>query len=268
VSGRAIGLALSSGGSKAIAHVGVVAALRELGVHVDAVAGSSGGALVAVAVAAGVSTDVMTGYLKELAALLRPRRWDLHLIPRSGLLKGRRLFDLLERWFEGREFKDVPMPLFVTASDITSGEEVVFSSGSLAEAVRASMSIPGAFDPWRTRGRVFIDGGVTDPLPAGPLRDAGYDRVIASNVAGKDVDPAASPGDRLPNILTVMTRTVGLMEAEVIKAHLPIADVVVRPHVRASGSFDFGKVDEFIAEGHAAALRRADELAALDVSPG
>jgi NTE family protein len=263
VTGRAVGLVLSSGGSKTIAHIGVYAALRDLDVPIDAVAGSSGGALVGVAVAAGLSPDAVTGYIRELAGLLRPRRWDMHLVPRTGLIKGKRLRDLLDRWFEGREFSDLDCQLYVIASDVYSGEEVVIDSGSLADAVRASMSIPGAFDPWRYRGRVFIDGGVTDPLPAGRLRDAGYERVIGSNVAGKDVDPTATAGDKLPNIVTVMTRTVNLMEAEVIKANLPLADVVIRPQVKASGSFDFSRIDEFIAEGRAATEQRAEELTVL-----
>lgn len=263
VTGRAVGLVLSSGGSKTIAHIGVFAGLRDLGVEVDAVAGSSGGALVGVGVAGGLEPSAIRRYIDELGRLLRPRRWDLHVIPRTGLMKGKRLRDLLDRWFEGREFKDLSIPLYVVASDVNTGEEIVLSSGSLAEAVRASMSIPGVFDPWRLRGRVFIDGGVTDPLPAGRLRDAGYERVIASNVAGKDVDPAAAAGKKLPNIISVMTRTVNLMEAEVIKAHLPLADVVIRPVVRASGSFDFGHVDEFIAAGLAATHERAEDLAAL-----
>jgi NTE family protein len=175
-------------------------------------------------------------------------------------MRGRRLRDMFERWFEGREFSDLQMPLYIVASDMTTGEEVVITEGSLADAVRASLSIPGAFDPWRHQGRLLIDGGVTNPLPAAPLRQAGYERIIASNVAGKDADPQAEPGARLPNILTVMLRTINLMEAEVIKAHLPLADVVVRPHVKANGSFDFTQVDAFLDEGRAAVERQESEL--------
>ena len=260
VSGQAIAIAFSSGGSKTVAHVGVVAALRDRGVHFDAVAGSSGGALIAAGLAANTTTEVITEHIRLLAAQLRPRRWDVHLVPRTGLIKGRRLRDLFDRWFEGRTFADLEVPLFVVASDMVTGEEVVIDSGSLADALRASLSIPGAFDPWRHQGRLLIDGGVTDPLPAGPLRRAGFERVIASNVAGKDVDPEAAAGDRLPSILKVMLRTVNLMEAEAIKAQLPLADVVIRPLVLASGSFDFTDIDGFIAAGADAVARQDDEL--------
>jgi NTE family protein len=268
VAGRAVGLALSSGGSKTVAHVGVIAALRQSGIRIDAAAGASGGALVAMGVAAEISTAEITGYIRELAGQLRPRRWDVHLIPRTALMKGRRLRNLFDRWFEGREFADLSIPLYVIASDIVTGEEVVITSGSLADAMRATLSIPGAFDPWRHQGRLFIDGGVTNPLPTGTLRQQGYERVIASNVAGKDVDPSASAGARLPNLFTVMLRTMNLMEAEVIKAQLPLADVVIRPQVKAKGSFDFTQIDEFIAEGHVAAARQANELHRLGFSPG
>ncbi len=263
VSGQAVALALSSGGSKTMAHIGVIAGLRERGIDFDAVAGSSGGALVAAGIAAHVSTDEITGYIRLLAAQLRPRRWDIHLVPRTGIIKGRRLRDLFDRWFDGRSFSDLPTPLYIVASDMLTGEEVVFDSGSLADALRASMSIPGAFDPWRHQGRLLLDGGVTDPLPAGPLRQAGFERVVASNVAGKDVDPTASPGARLPSILNVMLRTVNLMEAEVVKAQLALADVVIRPNVQASGSFDFTQIDGFIAEGREAVARQDDELRRL-----
>jgi NTE family protein len=267
VTGRAVAVAFSSGGSKTVAHAGVVGALRDAGVAIDAVAGSSGGALVAMSVATEASTDTMVGYIRELAEQLRPRRWDMHLVPRSGIIKGRRLRDMFDRWLEGREFKDLAMPLYVVASDMLTGEEVVLNSGSLADALRASLSIPAAFDPWRHQNRLFIDGGVTNPLPAGPLRAAGYERIIASNVAGKDVDPTASPGDRLPSIVNVILRTVNLMEAEVIKAQLPLADTVIRPVVTASGSFDFSDIDGFITEGRAAVERQLPELERLGFIP-
>jgi NTE family protein len=266
VSGQAVALALSSGGSKVVAHVGVIDALRNRGVQFDAVAGASGGALVATAVALHKSTEDMTGYIREFADHVRPRHWDFHLIPRTGVMKGKRLRDLFDRWFESRDFKDTAIPLYVVASDVVTGEEVVIDSGPLADALRASMSIPGALDPWRHQGRLLIDGGVTNPLPAAPLRRVGFERVLASNVAGKDVDPSASPGDRLPNILNVMLRTVNLMEAESIKAQLGLADVVIRPHVHARGSFDFANIDAFVAEGMQAVAREDDELQRLGFS--
>jgi len=266
-SGQAVALALSSGGSKVVAHVGVVHALRDRGIQFDAVAGASGGALVATAVELHQSTHDMTGYIREFADRVRPRHWDFHLIPRTGVMKGKRLRDLFDRWFESRDFKDTAIPLYVVASDVVTGEEVVIDSGPVADALRASMSIPGALDPWRHQGRLLIDGGVTNPLPAAPLRRAGFERLLASNVAGKDVDPTASPGDRLPSILNVMLRTVNLMEAEAIKAQLALADLVIRPHVQARGSFDFANIDGFIAEGAAATAREDEELRRLGFIP-
>ena len=266
VSGRAVGVAFSSGGSKTVAHAGVVAALHERGVRIDAVAGSSGGALVAAGLAAGASPTQIIDYTRQLALQLRRRKWDVHIVPRTGLMKGRRLYELFERWFEGREFSDLSIPLLVVASDVLTGEEVVISKGSVASALRASLSIPAAFDPWRHDGRLLIDGGVTNPLPAGPLRQAGFERIIASNVAGKDVDMTAKPGDKLPSILMVLLRTINLMEAEAIKAHIPLADIVIRPVVKASSSFDFSSLDLFVAEGRAATERQDDELRRLGFS--
>ena len=263
VSGRAIGIALSSGGSKTVAHVGVLGELQAQGVTLDAVSGASGGALVGTALAIGATQETMVSWVRELARYLRVRKWDLHVVPRSGLMRGRRLHNLFDKFFDGRNIEDLPIPLYVIASDVTTGEEVVFDKGPISDAVRASMSIPAALDPWRIGRRVYIDGGVTNPLPAGPLRRAGYERVIASNVAGKDVDPAARPGERLPSMVSVILRTINLMEAEVIKAQLSLADVVIRPHVRATSSFDFTDVDGFVAAGAEAVRHQATALADL-----
>lgn len=250
---RSIGLALSSGGSKTVAHLGVVDELEKEEIPVDAIAGSSGGSMIAAGMAAGMSPERRVAHLQEVAALLGVRRWDFNVPPRTGLMKGRRLRNAIDRMFEGRTFADLEIPLYVVATDLSSGQEVVLDSGPLADALRASLGIPGAFDPWQIDGRLLIDGAIINPMPANVLRARGIDVVVGSLVAGKRDDPTAPPMLAAPPVMQTILRMVNLMERELIKGQLPLVDVLIRPQVATSYSFDFTSMDDFIAEGANAA---------------
>ena len=262
VTGQALGLALSSGGSKTLAHLGVVRALRRAGIVVDAVAGTSGGAMVAAGVALGLSDDEMLGHIRELAAGLRFRHFDFNLPPRAALFKGIRLRQQLLSWTGARSFADTAIPCWMVATDVARGTEVVIDDGLLADGIRASLSIPGAMDPWPVGDRRCIDGAVVNPMPATVLRDAGLRLVIGSNVAGQEL-----PEDGDPHLLQIMTRMVNSMEQEMIKAQLPLVDVLIRPRVGPAASFDFSRADEFIREGERAAEEALPDIkAALALS--
>jgi NTE family protein len=262
VSGRAVGLALSSGGSKCVAHIGVLRVLAEAGVEIDAVAGTSGGALVGAGFAFAIPEPQLLTWVAELARNTRFRRFDVNLVPRSALFKGARLRQLFDSWIEGRSFADARIPLSAVAADVASGEEVVIAEGPVADGVRASMSIPGALNPWPHGGRYLVDGAVVNPLPASVLRDAGVRYVIGSTVAGQEI--RGGPGaDRSPHLLQIMSRMLSSMEREMIKAQLPLVDVVIRPEVYATSSFDFSRVDAFVAEGERAARAQLVDIKAL-----
>ena len=264
VTGQALGLALSSGGSKAVAHLGVLRVLREAGIVIDAVAGTSGGAMVACGLAVGVSEDEMLEHVRELAAVLRLRRFDFNLLPRSALFKGVKLRNQLDGWLEGRTFADTRIPCWVVATDVALGVEVVIDRGSLADGVRASLSIPGAMNPWPYGDRRCIDGAVVNPMPASVLREAGLRLVVGSNVAGQELS-AEAPAD--PHLLQIMSRMVNSMEREMIKAQLPLVDVLIRPRVGPASSFDFSRIAEFIREGERAARDVLPQIKAA-LAPG
>jgi predicted acylesterase/phospholipase RssA/CRP-like cAMP-binding protein len=260
-SGRAVGLALSSGGSKAVAHMGVIRVLRDAGVEIDAVAGSSGGAIAALFV--GFDQDEPGGlrWIADIARFTTPRRLDLNLPPRSGLSKGRRLRDAFARWDTGRNIEDAAVPMWLLASDVATGGAVALHHGSVADAVRASLSIPGAFDPWRIDGKVLMDGGIANPLPTDVLRDAGVGIVLASNVAGQAT--AIDVTGRLPGLGAITNRMLNTMERERIRSLLPLADVVIRPRVSAAKSFDFSNVGGLVEAGAAAGEERIGDVRAL-----
>jgi 1-acyl-sn-glycerol-3-phosphate acyltransferase len=262
VAGRAVGLALSSGGSKALAHLGVLRVLRRNGVVIDAVAGTSGGALVGAGLAFGHTEEAMLAYAAELAGMLRFRRFDFNVPPRSAIFKGARLRAQLHTWFEGCTFDDAGIPCWVVATDVATGSEVVINSGSVADGVRASMSIPGAMNPWPVGDRLCIDGAVVNPMPASVLRDAGLRLVIGSNVAGQEL--SVEGWAPTPHLLQIMGRMVNSMEREMVKAQVPLVDLLIRPAVGAASSFDFSRLGEFVAEGERAAeAQLADLKAAL-----
>ncbi|HVW34695.1 MAG TPA: patatin-like phospholipase family protein, partial [Acidimicrobiia bacterium] len=198
-------------------------------------------------------------HVRELAAGLRFRRVDFNLLPRSALFKGVKLRHQLDRWLEGKAFADTRIPFWTVATDVALGAEVVINSGPLADGVRASLSIPGAMNPWPVGQRRCIDGAVVNPMPASVLRDAGLRLVLGSNVAGQELPPDALAD---PHLLQIMSRMVNSMEREMIKAQLPLVDVHIRPRVGPASSFDFSHIDAFILEGERAAREALPEIKA------
>jgi NTE family protein len=221
------------------------------------VAGTSGGALVAGALAMGVNDEGMLARVNELAAMLKFRKIDFNFLPRSALFKGERLRNRFHEWSEGATFADTLIPCWMVATDVALGAEVVIHRGSLADAVRASMSIPGAMNPWPIGDKMCIDGAVVNPMPASVLRDAGIRLVIGSNVAGQDLQSESDP-----HLMQIMSRILNSMEREMIKAQLPLVDVLIRPAVGPAPSFDFSRIEQFVYEGERAAREALPEIKA------
>ena len=184
---KRVGLALGSGGARGWAHLGVLQALREKGIEVDVVAGTSMGAVVGAFLAAGRES-----VLRELAQdldwkRLRPFFWEVSL-SRSGLTDGRKLLEEFRKMLGLREFRELDLPFRAVATDLDTGGEVVLSSGNLLQAVRASISIPGLFSPVRVGKRLLVDGGLVNPVPVSVARDMGARTVVAVDVC-QGVEP-------------------------------------------------------------------------------
>lgn len=179
-----IGLALGGGGARGYAHFGVLFALESRGIVIDCVAGTSMGA----AVGALWATDQHVDCYKELTRLTSNgvREYlDPELPLVSGILKGDRLYRVLESWFKGYRIEHLSKEFRANAVELETGREVTFFEGSLACAVRASVSLPVILAPWRIGHRHFLDGGVANPLPVRQCFDMGADLVIAVNLLGK-----------------------------------------------------------------------------------
>jgi NTE family protein len=192
---RRVGLALGGGGVRGWAHIGVLRVLRELGVTVDCVAGTSAGAIVGAAWAAG-RLDLLEDVVRRFDWKLAARLFTEVGLPRSGLLKGERLQRFLDDLIGVGQIADLPLPFAAVAVDLLSCEEVVLRSGRVAEAIRASISLPGIFTPVCREGRYLVDGGLVNPLPVSVARALGADVVIAVDLnlrPGRGVRRPAAP---------------------------------------------------------------------------
>lgn len=176
-----VGVALSSGGAAGLAHIGVVEELVRAGIDIQCVAGTSAGAMVGAAFAAGRLGDLRDRVL-GWTPWRRIALFDL-IWPRNGLLGGRRAMELLGSCAEG-PIESLPLRFAAVATDLDSGRRVALRDGDVREAIRASIAIPGVFSPRCREGRLLVDGALTDPIPVGPARELGADFVIASSVIG------------------------------------------------------------------------------------
>ena len=171
ISGRKVGIALGSGGAKGISHIGVLEVLAKNGVKFDEIAGCSIGAIVGAMFAAGVSFEKM----KELAFGINIKNlwkiFDFSFPSAGGFVKGKAVEKLLKQVLPVRKFEDLQIPFKCVAADIITGEQIVFSSGDLIPAIRASISIPGFFQHYEYQNHVLVDGGIVNPLPLDLLSD-------------------------------------------------------------------------------------------------
>lgn len=193
-----VGLALSSGGARGAAHIGVLRALAEEGVFPQVVAGTSMGAYVGGGYAAGIPLDDLEEEWRS-TSFLSAARALLPTVPWSGWTSGGELVRRLRRTFGDRTFRELERPFAAVATDLESGLPCTITEGSVVDAVRASLSVPGLFTPVWLDDRLLIDGGVSDPLPVRVARDLGANVVIAVDVL---VDPAEVRLSGLPYLGT------------------------------------------------------------------
>jgi NTE family protein len=260
-------LALSGGGARGIAHIGVLKALQREAIAVDCLAGTSMGGVVAAGHAAGVSPEAMEQEALGLASARRLLGLVDRSLPRRGLFVGQRVSEHLAAYLGELSFADLRIPLMLVATDLNSGRAVYMCQGSVLEAVRATISVPGMFAPVERNGQLLVDGGLLDNLPVGAVRKMGADVVIAVDVAS-DEQAAAHVGRALyrhrvvPNGLAetieVLGRSVTLMIAEMSRLRLAQAppDIIIRPamppEMTAFGGFSHAA--DLIALGEQAAL--------------
>ncbi len=264
---RVVGLALSSGGARGIAHVGVLRVLERERIPIDILAGTSAGSLVGGLYAAGQSIDNIARFALHFQNKLKLRSGllDLNLPPRTGLIGGRRFRNYLEQVFEGITFEELRIPFYVVAADVLTGEEVVFEKGSVADAVRASTSLIGLVSPHEFNGRHLVDGGAVNPLPVSVLAEKGADIIIASRaIPSLEGERGSGQAGRrwksMNNIWGVLSNYQSIMEREIIKTRLSPVDVLIFPRVEVYTAMDYHQAADFIRLGEEAAEQAMDEI--------
>lgn len=245
-----IGLALGSGGARGFAHLGMIRVLREENIPIDYIAGSSMGALIGCFYAAG--TDIEKLYKISMAF---KRKYFLDFtVPKMGFVSGKRVKEFIHLFVKGKNIEDFPIPLAIVATDINSGEKVVFTTGSAADAVRASISIPGIFVPEKKDGRLLVDGGVIDRVPVSVARLMGADLIIACDVSKvkQEVD--------IQSIYDVIMQSLDILQMEIVKIKEIDADVMIRPHVEKYSSRAFTNIEEIITIGEEQTRKKLPEI--------
>jgi NTE family protein len=226
-----------------VAHIGVLRVLEQNRIPIHGVAGTSAGSVIAAAVAGGATTDCLI----RQARGVRFRDFAGWTISRMGFASNDRMAQFLARAFPQSRFERLKLPLAIAATDLLSGEPVIFRHGDLIEAVRASCAYPGLFLPVKVNGRTLVDGTFSYPIPTAPLRQMGVTRIIAVHVGGPH--PLKLP----ENVFQVVNQCFALMQQRIGADWRRQADIVIEPDLKDFDWSDFSQVDRLIAAGEAAA---------------
>jgi len=267
-----VGLAMGSGAAYGYAIVGLLKVLEREGIPIDMVAGTSMGALLGSFYCAGLSPDKIQDVSKTIT-----KRWLYENIlgdltfPRSGFLGGQTLQGFLRGVLGLVEFSQLPVPFAAIATDIRSGQEVVLREGRVADAVRASTSLPIIFKPYLYRGQYLVDGGLVNPVPTSIVSQMGADILISINLTAK---PSVRRGigasatqfplaPRAPSAMEVLFKMIYTMQYEIAQSRTEIANVVIAPDMRDFLWTDFHRSEEILKIGEAAAEAAVPRIKSL-----
>lgn len=249
-----IGLALGGGAARGFAHVGVIAVLEEAGLRPQLVVGTSAGSLVAALYASGKTSAQLqqTALNMEEVAITD---WMLPIFGR-GMFRGDALARYVNDLVANRLMENMVIPLGIVATDLNSGQAVLFQRGDTGTAVRASSAVPAVFVPVKINGREYVDGGLVSPVPVRFARQMGADVVVAVDISSP---PEANPAG---DTLQILLQTFAIMGKSINQYELKDADVVVRPSLAGLKSADFSARQRAIDSGRAAMLAALPQLKA------
>jgi NTE family protein len=249
-----IGLALGGGFARGFAHLGVLQVFEQHQIPISHIAGTSVGSILGAAYASGAPL----ARIIETCRNIRFRDFARWRVSRLGLASNHRLGNLIERVFHSRQFEELRIPLAVVATDLTSGEPVVFTQGNLVDAIRASCAFPGLFEPVEIGTRCLADGGLVAPVPTRAARELGATIVVGISVGVQDGHRGAPT-----NIFQVVSRAVSAAQKHQLEVWERHADLVLRPDVQSLAWDDFDRVEEAIEAGAVAARRALPRIEKL-----
>ncbi|MDQ3287341.1 MAG: patatin-like phospholipase family protein [Pseudomonadota bacterium] len=239
-----VGVALGGGAAKGFAHIGVIKMLEASGIRPVVVSGTSAGSVVGAMYASGMDAFRMQ---QHAVALDESSIRDVSLFS-GGVMKGQKLQDYVNRLVASRPIERMSKPFAAVSTQLETGKRTVFTSGNTGQAVRASSSVPGVFEPVAIGKYHYVDGGIVSPVPVDAARQLGADFVIAVDISTKA--SGKTPGSLLGNV----NQSIAIMGQKLGEQELARADVVVRPAVLDIGPADFEQRNNAILEGERAAL--------------
>jgi len=249
-----IGLALSGGAARGIAHIAVLDTLEQQGIPINAIAGTSAGSMVGALYCAGLP-------LSEIKRVLLRAKWRDILkftIPKKGLISSEGISRFMEDILPVKKFSQLPFPFAAVATDLYTGAKVSITSGSIAKAVQASCSLPVIFTPTEVNKKLLVDGGVASQIPVRTVRDdLGISKVIAV-----DVNYKALETDRFDNILKIAVHLSGLWASRNAREEEKLADVVIKINARGIPIYDLSKAKELLRRGKKATMDMLPEIRA------
>ncbi len=239
-----IGLALGGGAAKGFAHIGVIKMLEANGIHPDVVAGTSAGSVVGALYASGMDPFQLqeTAFSLDEASIRDVRLFS------GGVVQGQKLQDYVNQQVKNRPLDKLGIPFAAVATQLETGQRTVFVRGNTGQAVRASSSVPGVFEPVEINGKHYVDGGVVSPVPVDAARQLGADVVIAVDISTK------ASGTNPVGMINIVGQSISIMGQKLGEQELARADIVIRPKVSQIGSADFEQRNQAILEGERAAL--------------
>lgn len=239
-----VGIALGGGAAKGFAHIGVIKMLEANGIQPVVVSGTSAGSVVGALYASGMDPFQMQ---KQAFALDETKIRDVRLFS-GGLVQGQALQDYVNDLLGKRPIEKLKKPFAAVATQLETGQRTVFVRGNVGQAVRASSSIPGVFEPAVIGKSTYVDGGVVSPVPVDAARQLGADFVIAVDISTK------APGTRPGSMLGIVNQSITIMGQKLGEQELARADIVIRPRVNEIGPADFEQKNNAILEGERAAM--------------
>jgi NTE family protein len=254
-----IGLALGSGGSRGLAHIGVIKVLLDNDIPIDYIAGASAGALIGGLYASSKDIDFVERVAREInSSQLMSFVFDI--TAEGGFSSGNKMEQFIRRELDDITFKDLKLPFAAVATNLETGSTVVLDSGDVTSAIRASISVPLMFEPVRKDLQILVDGGLSEPVPVDLVRAMGADIVI-----GVNLDAPCSHENHLEsvNFKTIAGATMNILRHHLSYMHAKDADVLVEPQFEKQsliGWEDFLHADGFIAKGQDAMEAALPEL--------
>jgi len=250
-----IGVALSGGAARGIAHIAVLETLEKEGIPIHVLAGTSAGSIVGALYASGIS-------LIEIRRILLGVKWKNVLklaVPKLGLVSSEGIYDFMDSILKGKKFSSLQMPFAAIATALRSGEKVTITTGSVARAVQASCSLPIIFTPTEINKHMLIDGGFSSQIPVRSTREElGAKKVIAVNV-----NYQAMESDKFDNIMNIATHLSALWASRNAREEEKLADVVIQVSAREISLYDLSKSNELLNRGKKATEKKMSEIKSL-----